>query len=87
MALQDLSEFTESLKSIDRMKNQLHEFNNKLEDLNEKFNSTSAVFSNVAKVRLFKIACKHAFTLTLDNGKFVNYLSKTINIYNSCSVW
>ena len=87
MALQDLSEFTESLKSIDRMKNQLHEFNNKLEDLNEKFNSTSAVFSNVAKVSLFKIACKHAFTLTLDNDNFVCYHGKTINIYNRCSVW
>ena len=87
MALQDLSEFTESLKSIDRMKNQLHEFNNKLEDLNEKFNSTSAVFSNVAKVRLSKIACKHACMLdTLDNGNFVCFHGKTINIYNSCSV-
>lgn len=51
MALQDLSEFTESLKSIERMKKQLNEFDDKLVDLNEKFNSTSAVFSNVAKVR------------------------------------
>lgn len=50
MALKDLSEFTDSLKSIEKMKSELLDFNNRLVDLTEKFSTAAAVFKNVAKV-------------------------------------
>lgn len=50
MALQDLTEFADSLQSINRMKAELSEFNNKLGDVAERFNTATAVFTNVTKV-------------------------------------
>ena len=50
MALQDSSEFSQSLTAIENMKSELDMFNSRLVELNDKLLTSSTVFSNVTKV-------------------------------------